>query len=333
METYLTGFASLGYSPDEIDAIMSRAYDLSGAWQVRVAVALGLARWDSGLPGGLWERLGIEPTDAGDGNNQVGDNELVWVEQIGERNLADSRALWEGYISEYMNRNGTQLCAANKDFQYRFGIKTFINYLLEVRPSHADVPEFANTNAQPMQAVKDATRHMMEQLVELDANDQVSLEVYGTTARHEIDLTTEHEQVSGRLADMQAGHYDIWTNMGGGIQRGIEELTSERGRSASRKIIILLTDGYANVNEYGDTGDYPGGQAYALQKAHEAAGQGISIFAVSVGAWSDTQVMEDIAEIGSGEHFHADGSIEDYSEQLDQIFYTLGGRRPVDLIE
>ena len=333
LRMYLTHFEGLGYNADEVNAIMSGTYDSAGAWTARVAVALGLARWDSGMPGGLWEKLGIEPTEAGDGGDQISDSEVVWVEQFGDRSLAASRDIWRNYIANYVGKTGTKAYNANHDFRYRFGVKTFTNYLMECRPAHSSTPEFASARTQPMQAVKDATEHMVQLISALDTDDQVSLEVYGTTARHEIDLTYDFFLVSDRLNEMQAGHYDSWTNMGGGITRGIEELTGPRARTASRKIMILLTDGYANVTESGQGGDYSGGRAYALAQAEEAAAAGIRIFPVSVGAWADTDLMDNIATIGSGEHFHAEGSIEAYSAELDEIFNTLGGQRPVELIE
>jgi Mg-chelatase subunit ChlD len=131
---------------------------------------------------------------------------------------------------------------------------------------------------------------------------------------------------------MQAAHYDRNTNMGGGIQRAIEELSSLRARSTSRKVIVVMTDGMANVTATGAF-SYTGGAAYALQKAQEAADLGFRIFAVSVGSEPDLAFMDQLAAIGHGEHFHAEGSIDQYSAQLDSIFATLGGRRPVQLVE
>jgi hypothetical protein len=43
--------------------------------------------------------------------------------------------------------------------------------------------------------------------------------------------------------------------------------------------------------------------------------------------------MQQIAQIGGGEHFHAEGTIEQYSAQLDSIFQKLGGKRPVLLVQ
>jgi hypothetical protein len=92
------------------------------------------------------------------------------------------------------------------------------------------------------------------------------------------------------------------------------------------------TDGMANVTASGAF-DYPGGAAYALQKAQEAADRGFRIFAVSVGSEPDVAFMDQLAAIGHGQHFHAEGSIENYSAQLDSIFATLGGKRPIQLVE
>ena len=54
--------------------------------------------------------------------------------------------------------------------------------------------------------------------------------------------------------------------------------------------------------------------------------------AVSVGAESNQSLMEEIADIGGGEHFFAGENVEEYSAQLAEIFRRLGGTRPVQLI-
>jgi len=329
IEEYL---ADQGYTNAEIDAIMSQAYDGNGAWDERVAVALGLARWNSGLPGGLWQQLGLSSAQAGNGNSWVGSDELTWTETFGDRSISESRTIWQDYINNYMNKTWTQMYRANSAFRYRFGVKTFLNYLMERRPRHSETPEFAGTPTQPMQAVKDAVGHLVDTINGLNSDDHLSLEVYDTQAYHEVDLTSDYEQVSNRLNEMQAAHYDMWTNIGGGILRAREELNSSRARPTAKKVMFLLTDGNANVTESGTTGDEAGGRAYAQAQAAMAVAEGIRIFTVSVGFASDIALMEELAAMGSGSHFHAEGSIETYSAQLEQIFRTLGGARPVELI-
>ncbi len=325
--------AAQNYNADEIDAIMSSGYDSdSSAWKARVCVALGLAVWrsgkgpdDYGQPA-KWQVEGLYP---GNGNDWVGwSSELTWAESY-----PYSGGSWSAYC-DYVKSTGTKMVRnGDSRLRYCFGVKTFVNYMLEYEPSYYDCPDLRFAPAQPMQAVKEAVDEMMNIITDLETDDQVSLESYCTVARHEVDLTQEYSAISGRLNDMQAGHYESWTNMGGGIERAIEELTSDRARQAAVKVMVLLTDGKANVNEWGQAGDYYNGPIYAKDMAQEAADLGIRIYAVSVGADSDTDTMEEIAEIGSGTHFHAEGSIEDYSAQLAAIFQTLGGKRPVMLID
>lgn len=45
-----------------------------------------------------------------------------------------------------------------------------------------------------------------------------------------------------------------------------------------------------------------------------------------------TSLMQQVAEIAQGEHFHAEGSIEEYSSQLQDIFERIGGNPQVELI-
>lgn len=330
LTSYLT---RQGYNATEVSAILNAQFDGSGAYESRVAVALGLARWDSGIPGGLWESLGIQSSDAGNGNGFVGSSEITFVEQFGGRTFGESAQIWKDYIKNYVSNSRSNMAKANANFRYQYGIKTFIDYLMNKRPRKSDTPELADAPHQPMQAVKDAVNQLATTVTDLKSNDRISLEVYATYARHEVDLTNDFFQVASHLDQMQAGHYASSTNIGAGILRGIEELTSNRASPVARKIMILLTDGVANIGcETCTSYDPAGGRNYALEVAQQAADNEITIFAVSVGSGADQALMDQIAAIGGGEHFHAEGAIEQYSDQLDQIFEVLGGARPVELI-
>ncbi len=320
-----------GYNTAERNAINNGSTDGSGYYDNRVAVALGLARWNSGIAGGLWQSLGAPP---GNANTTIGDSELTWLEAVPAMTTSASAAIWRDWIDNYVRSTNNEMYSANSGFRYRFGVKTFINYLMEKRPTNSQTPLLAGTPEQPMKAVKDGVNVLAAYLDDLDTDDQVSLEVYGTTGVHEVDLSLDPYAVSNRLNEMQAGHYNTWTNIGGGIQRAIEELASARARPNARKMIFLLTDGYANVNSSGGTGDYAGGNAYAVNRAEAAAAAGIRIYTISVGAYANPDLMEQIAQIGNGEHFFASSAdIDGYTAQLQDIFATLGGRRPVMLIK
>ncbi|MCP4591611.1 MAG: VWA domain-containing protein, partial [bacterium] len=353
-----------GYDVLERDAILSGAHDSDFEWYIagqdeygtdiykkdyslgkehwrnRAKVMLGLSGWKSKMKDEDGNR--VSKYNGGPGN---GDDLLEGNEMTDEVSYPFNSGSWSSYI-DYVQSNSSmtrEWSAGNPDrfgdsgLKRRYGIKTFMNYLLEKKPQHGQTDALADTPHQPMQSVKDAVSHMVDTVFDLDSEDQLSLEIYDTRGRHKVDLRDrdgDYYEVSSVLNAMQAGHHQAWTNMGAGILRAREELSSERARSSARKVMILLTDGYANVSsEYGSGGDYSGGPTYARSEAALAAEDGIQIFAVSVGAFADTDLMEDIAELGGGEHFHATGSIQTYSDQLDEIFRHLGGARPVALIE
>jgi hypothetical protein len=79
--------------------------------------------------------------------------------------------------------------------------------------------------------------------------------------------------------------------------------------------------------------DLSGAVDYAPQQTQIAADSGIRIFATSVGAGADQSLMQQIADIPAGEHFHAEGSNDEYSQQLESVFQRLGGTRLVESVE
>jgi len=338
----VNGDAIVPYSAAEIAKILDTSqHGSSSRYRRQVAVALGFARWDSGKPGGAWES--IPDAVQGNGDDRVDSSELTWIEPY----FDEPGSRWLDYIY-WASSRWSRMARTNDHFQSSFGPKTFTNYLLERRWSHSQTPELAATPAQPMQAVKDAVEVMVNFVGAFENDDQIALDIYGYTALHRVPLVKDSDLsevttgVSG-LSQMQAGHIDGWTNMGGGLEKGIETLTTDPARPAAHKMIVLLTDGQANINENGQwpSGSYTDrerimGQArqYVLDQAQLAADAGIRIFAVSVGAYADTGLMEEVATIAGGEHLAATGGdIATYRAQLEDIFVRLSGKRPVELIE
>ena len=146
-----------GYSSDEIDAILSSRSERSGNYTSRVAVALGLAVWNSGMQDGRWAATG---GSRGDGNTTIESREITWVESFGGRNMAESAQIWTDYIEDYASSSRSSMAKANSDFRYQYGVKTFMDYLMVERSTHDQTPELGQTPHQPMQAVKDAVTHL-----------------------------------------------------------------------------------------------------------------------------------------------------------------------------
>ena len=321
-------------------------------WANRVAVATGFAEWNSGITGG-----------PGNGDQILDDDEMVWNGTlIGTRQPDEMETIWREYTQNYMAQGNTtmvnELGGGDAGFQWRIGIKTFLNFLLDRRPVFGETWEFANSDApQPMQAVREAVWALADTMT-IEMNDLVSLEIYGTTVRNEVPLSNDHYAVARRLWDpdtregMQAGHYDGYTNMGGGIRLGRLSLTGVSARPNATKVMILLTDGNPTAWEELDPpgpGGVPVGdpetaldtqpdrlemaRQYAIQQAEWARDEGIRIFAVSVGVDPDEGFMQEIADITDGRSFHAEGDIDAYSAALKSIFEQIAILRPVTLVQ
>jgi von Willebrand factor type A domain-containing protein/putative Flp pilus-assembly TadE/G-like protein len=328
----VANIAESGYSAAEQAALVSGANDADQTLYFnRVKVLLGLAGWRSKMPGGKY--------NGGPGNQDsvVNTNELhqqiSWLFNGGS---------WNDYVS-YSSSNSTMMYATDSNFRYRFGIKTVVNYLLERQASHAQCPELAAAPEMPLHSVKSAVQTMVDKLVEQDTQDQLSLEVFATTGRHEVDLVGPSDSVSAldafqtvadTLQARQAGHYDSTTCIGCGVDEAIAELTSSRGRPTSAKVIILLTDGKPNIAPDGGDPDQ-----YCLDAAQEAADMGATLYTIGVGADAEMDLLEQMAEIGQGESFFADSTPDEvtgepkYVEQLTTIFNNLGSKRPPRLIQ
>ena len=334
-----------GYTAQEQAALLSSANDGNATYYTnRVKVLLGLAGWKSKMKDALGNRNSKYNGGPGNGDGAVNTNEITQ-----EVSFPYSTGSWSDYIS-YVRGNTSAMVDetdswGDADLRYRYGIKTVVNYALENKSLHTDGPDLANCPVQPFQSIKDAVQEMTTLLADLDTDDQVSLEAYDMYGRHEVNLTPVFADVSTRMNELQGGHYAAYTNIGDGINEAIYTLTNnaskgrpDNARDISRKFIFLLTDGLANVNASHQASTTSAtilaqARTHATDRATAAAALGIRIYTVTVGAEADQALMAQIAQIGNGSHFHAQGSTAEYSEQLRQIFISLGGTRPVELIK
>jgi hypothetical protein len=76
------------------------------------------------------------------------------------------------------------------------------------------------------------------------------------------------------------------------------------------KVIVVLTDGIHNI------GYHPVGAAY------DATDQGVMIFSITFSAEADQWLMQKVASIGGGTHFHAN-SPADLSTAFSEIAKRL----------
>ncbi|MGE3180517.1 MAG: VWA domain-containing protein [Phycisphaerae bacterium] len=319
--TFGSSLSSAGYNTAERAALLdgSPNDDNSDRWRNRAGVLLGLATWRSGKSG---SSMGY----GGDGDNYIENNEIQWHSRPSFANWH-----WRDYIN-FVEGSYTSGGSDITQFRRRYGLKTLTDFMLSNKPRYEDTDVLWQTPEQPLQAVKDALQVLSDTIDALDSPDQMSLETFGQTTRHEVNLTMEVQDVPDKLYQRQAAHIDSYTNIGGGLWRGISELESHRARGAARKVIVLMSDGEPNVNEWGNYST-SGGSGYALAAADECADRDIIVYTVSVGYGADRALMQEIANKTNGQEFFASGSPEEYTEELEHIFRSLGGKRPVALIE
>ncbi len=334
-------------------------------WVNRVAVATGFADWNSGLDveDAWWKVAGLDR--GGNGDSVLDDDEMIWGPE-GDRGrtarLRDTSSsdymkdLWREYAL-YVSMGRSSMTDGHAGFQWKFGVKTFANFMLDQRNSHADSPEFAKSPAQPMLAVKNAVKLLSDpSVLAPEYHDQLGLVSYGTSCRHEpypdadddpsMWLSFDLSVATSRLDELQAGYYDGYTNLHGGIRVGREALmTSPPARPGAAKVMVILSDGTPTAHEEG-SGDgivnveAAGSEAIIAEARRRAAdeaalarSEGIQIVTVSVGAMADQDFLREEISGESGRHFHAEGDIEDYSEDLKAIFLQIADIRPVTLVE
>ncbi len=322
-------------------------------WVFRTAVATGYAEWYSGIPGGKWENGDMAaPPFPANGDDTVDGWEVVWGNaQFGDRQPIQMAFMWFEYALDHVSLDDSAMVLeGNSDFRWKIGPKTFTNYLMEVRPQSNNTPELASTPHQPVFAQKQAVAALADALLE-DYHDLLSLAVYATTVSEEVELTSDYDLVPSRLTEMQAAHYNGYTNIGGGIRIGRQLLYGPASRPNATKVLVLLSDGKATAWET-LTSDGPEGEpsgpptvantsgalatarAYALAQADWAGQAGVQIYAVSLGADADLPLMDRIAEETNGRHFHVEGdSIAEYTAGLIQVFEEIALIQPVTLIQ
>lgn len=214
------------------------------------------------------------------------------------------------------------------NYKYCYGLRTFVNYLLAVRSKNTN--GLGGARMQPMYALKQAVQELDDYLTTLNSSDRVSLHSYADTARTIQQLTSDFALITQKANQQWAGGQDgTETNISAGIDSAVAELTSSRARQNAKKVIFLMTDGVPTRPSNETTGT-----TYTVNSANNARSKGIQIYTISLGSETNETLMANVSGIGKGSHYHVPtANIAQYSEDLKNVFRTLGGKRPVRLIQ
>lgn len=230
---------SRNYSNSQIKALLKRppSNENTTTYRNRAKVVLGLSNWQDS-----------------DRDSRVDSNEVT--------NIVDEPysigAGWDNWIQDM--RSSTGLGGADSTFRYRLGLKTYVNWLM-CRSYSKDynaggvgrTPSLQFTPIEPLQAVKDAVHGFTDYLKSVDSADRVGLVVYGS--RGAVDpfsssngLTNDFDAISELPYPHQPGEQGAYTNTGDGIVRGYRMVYGAGSRQYAHKVIVFMSDGYANYS-------------------------------------------------------------------------------------
>ena len=236
---------------------------------------------------------------------------------------------WDDYINyvqddSYVNSAG---------YRCKYGYLTWVNYLLAKQCGASDTPGLWKVCEQPVTALKDAVDVFLSYLQSNSTDDRVSFSLYtysDDTAKLESPLTKVYSAISTLVRQRQAGHYVGGTNISAGMTKARVDLQTN-GRPGALKMMVLMTDGVVNM----PTGNTTTDKAKVIQEAQLCATAKIPIVTISVGAYADTALMQQVANITGGAAFIVPGGqpIAEVEEQLKEVFAQVAADRPLKLVE
>ncbi len=328
----------------------------------RVLVALGLYRWKSGKTGGQAGGNGNDLIDAGEVEplvpypssasnpdtfcRPIGGSWDGFVDYVSDITLADDSTSDTGLTYRFLRYDPPAGLYGNPMLRWRFGLKTFVDYVQMMKYTRADSPGLAGAPQQPLTTAIDGIRKLADTLQSRSCTDQFGLVAFGQIGYgpgekpdHLSWVTSEAAAITGKLDQMQAAMWSGNSNTAQGIDQAagtgavatgaLGDLAPGR-RSGAARVIILVTDGTPNIPRNGTINsaqDPAQATADAIQAATDAAALGIQLHVIGVGMRASQpdaqQFFASIAQAGGGSFFIASGDPATYHTQLLDLIQRL----------
>lgn len=176
---------------------------------------------------------------------------------------------------------------------------------------------YYNNGPAPTSAWEDLEVAVHAFLDVLDATtqeEQVAIASYSSSASLNITLERDYDQVRSTLAALNPSGM---TAIGEGMLSGEEAFNHSSARPFAAKTMVVMTDGIHN------TGINPDDVAELIINSSD-----IRIHTITFGQSADQQLMQEVAQIGGGKHYHADDA-----EELILAFQEIANNLPTILIE
>jgi Mg-chelatase subunit ChlD len=177
---------------------------------------------------------------------------------------------------------------------------------------------------EPLTDAKNAAASFVDQLKDLD---QVGMVSFATTPSDPIDaaLSSNHPDVKGKIAGLSIATGSVQnTNLGGGLESALTELTSKPHNPDSKSVIIALTDGIATDPEEQGDPNYP--EEYAANIASQIRTDNIQLYTVGLGKDVNAAFLQSIAT--DKDHYYSALTSKDLQGIYNDIATKICEKRP-----
>lgn len=164
---------------------------------------------------------------------------------------------------------------------------------------------------EPMTTTKAAASFFVNKF---DMNkDKIGLVSYATDATLDSGLINNQTIINNKINSLNPNGF---TNIGGALNAATAELDNNN-RTEAAPVIVLMTDGKANVTANGTYPDYDGGASYALAEATLAKAAGYTIYTIGLGQDVSHSLLGSIASTPD-KYFYAPTH-----DDLQEIYYQI----------
>lgn len=156
----------------------------------------------------------------------------------------------------------------------------------------------------------EVTKKQLRNFAKRRVSDRVGLVIFSEKVFTLMPLSNDPALLDKVIGDIDIGYLGSGTNIGDGLALGVARAAESETKN---KVIILLTDGVANV-----------GNLTPLQAAQEAKNQGIRVYTIGVGTQSEAKMPVGRSVFGTQYQLIPGGSI-DY-KTLQEVSALTGGK-------
>jgi Ca-activated chloride channel family protein len=156
----------------------------------------------------------------------------------------------------------------------------------------------------------EVAKERIREFARLRPTDRISIVIFSEKVFTLLPLTTDPSLVDQVLAEISIGYLGSGTNIGDGLALSVARAVNSETKN---KVIVLLTDGVANV-----------GTLTPIQAAEEAKKYGIKVYTIGLGTDEDAKIPVGNGVFGTQYQLIPGGSI-DY-KVLKEIADMTGGK-------